>query len=198
MATQSVKDIELIIKRKLEKQVTPDKINKANNAIGKLSVELWRKQLSDGIDADGKRISKLSSSYSKYKRRFAQGKLIHRKKTLQSRKSWYKDLTTGTDFKANGVPNFGRLTGKFFSSMTFSRPINKIKDGVINLGVKVFANSKSRAKVLRYLEQRGRKYGFCIAGNNNRAKKHQKILTETALKILFPKATLFSAQFKVK
>ena len=198
MATQSVKDIELIIKRKLEQQVTPDKVNRANTALGKKSIELWQKQLSDGIDADGKRISKFSSAYNKAKRAFTQGKRNFRKKTLQNRKAWYKDLTTATEFKASGVPNYGRLTGKFFSSMSFSRPINKIKDGVINLGVKVFANSKSRAKVLRYLEQRGRKYGFCIAGNNNRAKKHQKILTETALKILFPKATLFSAQFKVK
>jgi hypothetical protein len=198
MATQSVKDIQMIITRKLEKQVSADKVNKANTAIGKKSIELWRKQLSDGIDADGKRISKFSSAYSKFKRRFVNGTLKHREKTLTNRKAWYKDLTEATDFRAASNTNYGRLTGKFFSSMSFSRPINKIKDGVINLGVKVFANSKSRAKVLRYLEQRGRKYGFCIAGNNNRAKKHQKILTETALKILFPKATLFSAQFKVK
>jgi len=191
----SIKDIEVVIKRKLEKEVTNQKLNQANLAASKVAVELWRKQLADGIDGNGKRISKLSANYQKWKKRYISGKLTHRPKS--EGKDWLDQLETTTEYKANKVPNYGRLTGKFFSSMTVSKPKNKNKDGVITLGFRLSANSKSRAKILQYLEQQGRNYGFAI-GNSNRGKKHQNIIKQTMLKILFPKATLFSASVRAK
>lgn len=195
MATTSLSEIELAIKRAMDKALPTTLLNKANIAVQKEIIPMWQKQLSDGIDADGKRIPKYSSSYSNFKRKYVNGGIKHRPKSRS--KTWYKDLYTTTEFRATSNKNYGRLTGKFFSSMAIKNMATSAKNGVISLKFKLFVNNRKRAAIVDYLAQRGRKYGLAL-GNSNRGRKHIDRLLQVACKVLFPKATFHAGTVRVK
>lgn len=205
----SLREIEGVLERTLEKALAKGDLNKAARAMGIEHIALQRKQLNSGLDEDGKRIKPLSRLTKKAKTRFVKGDEINffaRRKSMKKRgkeyaKSTlegYKYLKTKTEFAAKNVPNFGRWTGQTMASYAIKNVSGAVKNGKIILNYTFYISNKYSDKIYKYLREKfGRKYALCL-NKTTTGKKNMSALIKAASKVLFPKANLSSGRINEK
>ena len=161
---------------KVREKISGPTLTKISNAVATEIDIMNRERLNLGIDADGKKIKKLSIDYDLQKRLYVRGALKHRKKTLQRKPEWYKDLYAKTEYAAKSVPNYGRRSGKSLSSL-----ITKVKSKQLKTGIEITANLNlkpvsprkrdKQEKIIQGLKDIGRNYyGLLAPENTNRGR----------------------------
>lgn len=165
--------IKATFSKRFKDKVNTTSLNRAANMMGAKAIQLNRERLSMGLDTNGRRIRKLSRSYSKFKRNY----ILNRLSAKALRR-----IDTSTDFKAKGVPNYGRLTGQLFSDMSFSvtRAGAAFKQGII-LEVRYYILKRSAWKIAALAKMKRLYFGLAKA-QSNRGKKERKEIKEVVHK----------------
>lgn len=107
----------------IEKKLSQNTLKKIQKELSNRLDDIVRDRLNKGIDTNGDKIKQLSARYKKWKKAYTKRKIEHRPSTLKNKPLWYRKLYDTTEYKAVGVPNYGRLTGKTISSL-FARVTN--------------------------------------------------------------------------
>ena len=175
----------------IEKKLSQNVMTKIKRELGNLLDLFVRERLAKGIDSKGERIKPLNASYSRWKRDYINNRLNHRKKTLQSKPLWYRKLYDTTQYKAKGVPNYGRLTGKTLMSINPEVISVKLVNGKIEFQAELqtLASGKTRTpietqKIISGLKARGRDYYALLApANQNIGKRERERIIQMIKKV---------------
>lgn len=159
-----VKALERDLTQKIEAvytRYTTEQKLKGLQAMGRKAIELIRERTNRGIDRDGKRIRRLSVDYAYAKRQMIRGKW-----------KFPKGSPRNSQFRAKGVPNFGRLSGGLFGSMSWN---------ISNLRLVLSLKGNRNKKIAEYLEKMGRKYWGLAKPSTNQGKKEREELRKAFL-----------------
>ena len=156
------KQFEFIIKKELSHKFSAQKIERAAMNMSYELIDIMQERTGEGIDIKGKRLRKLSRGYKKFKYKYIKSGNRYKPKKRGKRRrasttAHYRDLNETTEHKAKNIPNYGRLTGKLFSSYNPIKPkVSQISGGIkISWGVKI--KGKRNIKIYSYLEKMGRR-----------------------------------------
>jgi len=155
---------QLVVENEIAKKISRATIRKAAQAAGNKAIEMIRERTNAGIDYYGKRIPKLTENYELRKRGGRElANLIRRS-------------GKATKFKANGTPNHGRLTGQFFSAMTFKILNTTIKAKQILIDILLDLKS-DQVKKVKWLESKtGATRGWGGRGKKKTYSKAQRFI----------------------
>ncbi len=171
MAKTNRQNIKAVLELAVNKELNRLKpqIKRGNEAMGKTAIDLIRDRTDRGIDANGKRLPKLSALYREFKRKFAAGKI---KKSKRGRHGEYaKMFRARNKWRARKVPNHGRLSGRTLSAMTSKANVPKIRDTDITASFSIFIRS-DRDKIITFLTMMGRNiWGLAKKGTPQRRKE---------------------------
>jgi len=155
--------ISVVIEKKIKEAIPVRLIESAARAMGDEAVQLNLERLNSGLDVNGKQIRKYSSSYLKAKPKLISGR--------------WKLRGTKTIYKANSMPNYGRLTGQTLADFDY-KVVQKadFSNGKVYATIQLFFKTGRSKQIADYNKSRGRDYYGIAKGGAAVQKEKARLL----------------------